>query len=136
MKNLLAITILLAAITGLNSCSTAYAANYHVSWVKIGEKAVNMYGDHDEMYVKNWNNTFTKLKLKVSKAPIYVRNIRIVYGNGTSQNIVVNKRFAPGEESGALDLPGGKRVVKKIIFNYDTINTGRGKAVVTAFGRH
>ena len=108
----------------------------HGHWTLVGSKKVNMHGDHDEMYVTGWQGAFTKLSFKVENAPIYVRNVKVVYSNGTSENHYVNQRYAANERSRALDLNGRHRIIKKIVFNYDTINNGNGKAKVLAFGKH
>ena len=127
--------MIIAMSMTFTNCTTNVYAAHHGNWIQIGEKSVDMHGDHDVMYINGWRDTFTKLKLKVVKSPIYVRNVKIVYGNGQVQNIKINKRFHAGEESQALDLPGYYREVEKIIFNYDTINVGNGRAVVKAFAR-
>jgi hypothetical protein len=106
------------------------------NWEKLGQKVVNMKGDHDELLVTTMEGVFTAVKFKVLKAPIHVVNVRIVFGNGEDLNFPVNRKFAAGEESAVLDLPGNKRIIKKIVFNYKSVPAGKGRAVVLAFGRH
>jgi len=106
------------------------------AWVKLGTKKVDMYADHDEILVTAHEGFFSKLKFKVIKAPLIVHNIRVVFGNGESKNIVFNKKFPPGTESRVVDLPGNKRIIKKIKMNYKTPKNGNGRAIVLVFGRH
>lgn len=106
------------------------------AWVKLGTKKVDMHADHDEILVTVHEGFFTKLKFKVIKAPLIVHNVRVVFGNGESKNIVFNKKFPSGTESRVVDLPGNKRIIKKIKMNYKTPKNGNGRAIVLVFGRH
>ena len=105
-------------------------------WVRLGEKVVDMKADHDVLMVTAKDGLFTALKFKVLKAPIHVKSVVIHYGNGNSQRFNINKNFPKGSQSKVLDLPGNKRIINRIVFNYKTINNGNGRAVVVAWGRH
>lgn len=108
----------------------------HGKWEKLGTKTVNMKLDHDELMVTAKDGFFTSLKFKVMSAPVKVISIKIVFGNGQTEFFKVNKQFAPGTESSVLDLPGNKRIIKKIVFNYVTKPNPKGKAQITVLGRH
>lgn len=105
-------------------------------WEKLGSRKVNMGADHDEIIVSAFEGSFTKLKFKVIDAPILVRNVKVVFGNGESKNVKVNRKFPAGAESRVIDLPGNKRVIKKVVMNYTTVAKHKGKAMVIVFGRH
>ena len=105
-------------------------------WEKLGMKVVNMKADHDELIVTHHEGVYKRVKFVVRKAPIYLKNINIVFGNGSNKNIVFNKRFNAGQTTRVIDLPGNKRIIKKIKFNYKTINNGKGKALMVAWGKH
>jgi hypothetical protein len=128
MKNLLLIFI--ATITFVSLSFTAEA-----QWTKLGQRKVNFRADHDEILVTAYEGTFRKLKLSVVNAPIFVRNVKIVYGNGNTTNIRVNRKIEKNSDSAALDLPGNKRIIKKVIFNYKSVPSYRGKASVVLFGK-
>jgi len=116
--------------------SLAFSKPNNYQWQILGQRTVDMRADHDEVMITAWNGTFTKLKFKVLKAPIYIKNIRIVYGNGSVTKINVNKSFRQGAESKAFDLPGNHRIVQKVILNYSTIPTYKGKAKILILGKH
>ena len=105
-------------------------------WEKLGMKVVNIKADHDELIVTHHEGVYRSLKFVVKKAPIFLKNINIIFGNGANKNVVFNKRFNAGQSTRIIDLPGNKRIIKKIKFNYKTINNGKGKAVMVAWGRH
>ncbi|MDB4539799.1 DUF2541 family protein [Saprospiraceae bacterium] len=105
-------------------------------WTVLGERTVNMQADHDEILVTAREGKFQKLKFKLLKAPIFIHNIKVVYANGTSENHVINKKFKKGDTSRVLDLEGNKRIIRKIIFNYKTIKTNKGRAHIVVLGKH
>jgi len=130
--------IVLFTIVLMSSCSaqnTVTTTKVVSNWEVLGERTVNMGADHDEITVTARKGTFRKLKFKVTQAPIYVKNVRIVYGNGSSENHKVNETFRKGHFTRVLDLNGKSRVIRKILFNYTTINVGKGRAKIIAFGK-
>ena len=105
-------------------------------WEKLGSRKVNMGADHDEILVTAYEGFFTKIKFKVLDAPILLRNVKIVFGNGESRNVKVNKKFTAGMESRVIDLPGNKRIIRKIVMNYTAVAKHKGKATFVVWGRH
>lgn len=127
--------LMIVASIGLMSF-TQKSSNTPVNkWERLGQKVVNMKADHDEILVGAKDGVFTAVKFKVMKAPIFIHNIKIVYGNGETQNFVLNRRFPMGTESKIIDLPGNKRIIRKIKLNYKSAPSARGRAVVVAWGR-
>ena len=47
----------------------------------------------------------------------------------------INRKIAAGKESQIIDLPGNKRVIKKIVMNYKSF-PGYGRAVVVVWAKH
>jgi len=129
----------LCVMVGLGSMSfastDAVAKVQQKDWVKLGSRVVNMQADHDEIMVTVKDGFFTKVRLKIMKAPIHLKNINIIFGNGTNKNVVFNKKFAAGSFTRVIDLTGNKRIIKKVKLNYKSVPVGKGKAVVTLFGR-
>ena len=106
------------------------------NWTKLGERLVDFRADHDVLPVTAHKGAFTALKLKVLRAPIFINRVTVHYGNGSSQAIPVNRRFAAGSESKVLNLPGNKRIIKKITFRYKTGPKAIKKSMVVVLGRH
>ena len=138
LKKLSLVLILIAGFTSLTAFTDHKTERPPNNWVKLGMRTVDMKADHDVIMVTAHDGFFTKLKFKILKAPLYIKNARVVFGNGNDKNIVFNKRFPQGSETRVIDLPGNKRIIKKIVFNYKTAKTGHGngKAIVVAWGRH
>lgn len=137
---MLALSILFVAGTTTNAMTEVHPDGKRLlqdgGWEKLGTKMVNMQGEHDEIIVTALDGVFTKVKLKIMKAPIHLLNINIIFANGTNKNVVFNKQFAAGSETRIIDLPGNRRIIKKVNLNYKSIPTGTGRAVVTLFGMH
>lgn len=106
------------------------------NWEQLGTRIVNMSLDHDEILVTAAEGTFTKIKIHVSKAPLHIINCKVVFGNGEETNLDIRHDFAKGSDTRIIDLPGEKRIIRKIIFNYKSKPTAKGRAVVTVFGMH
>ena len=125
--------------------ATSFAANMSArtemmpqpgDWEKLGSRVVNMQADHEEIMVTAKEGVFTKVRLKIMKAPIHLTNINIVFGNGENKNVVFNKKFTAGSFTRVIDLPGNKRFIKKVKLNYKSVPVGKGRAVITLFGKH
>lgn len=127
---------LLAGSYSFSAASTAGKALDGPLWEKLGMKVVDMRADHDEIVVGAYDGLFTKVKLKIMKAPIHLLNINIIFGNGTNENVVFNRKFAAGSETRVIDLTGGKRIIKRVKLNYKSVPAGQGRAVVSLWGRH
>lgn len=105
-------------------------------WELLGMRKVNYSLDRDEIIVTRAEGVFTALKVKVKKAPINMQKLVVTFGNGEVEELELRNNFAAGSESRVIDLPGNKRVIKKIVFWYDTKNIANRKGIVEVWGRH
>jgi len=105
-------------------------------WEYLGLRKVNKAVDRDEIVVTRIEGTFNALKFKVKYRPITLYDMKVHYGNGTVDDIKLRVNIPAGGESRVIDLQGGNRIIKKVVFRYET-KTARGKrAEVRLFGRH
>ncbi len=137
MKNLtIGITFILSLLLFTSLIEQKEIQKDKGAWEKLGVKKVNMQADHDVITVTANQGVYTKVKLKILKAPIHLLNMKIVFGSEAIENIVFDKLFTAGSGTRIIDLPGNKRIIKKVILNYKSIPVGKGKAVVVLFGKH
>ena len=138
MKALKMIGLTLALVFSMVGLSNvgAKALNVPGAWEKLGTKIVDMKADHDVLLVTFHEGFYSKVKFVIRKAPLHLKNVNIIFGNGENKNIVFNKRFNAGTTTRIIDLPGNRRIIKKIKLNYKTIPTVKGKAIFVAWGRH
>ena len=136
MKKL--VTIILVDV--LVNFGTAFAQkpavmlNDKSGWHKIGKVTVDFKKERDEIDVMGANR-FAKIKFKVEKAPIDLISLEAYFESGDKQDIVVNAKIKSMGESQVIDLKGGERNLKKIVFVYKTLpNQKDKKAQVEIWG--
>ncbi len=105
-------------------------------WEKLGSKKVNYRLDKDVVHVGIKDGVFKKLKLVVSGGSLNMHKMVVHYGNGTKENINLKHNFSRLSTSRVIDLKGNRRVIKKIVFLYDTKNRSARKAKLHVFGKH
>jgi len=136
MKKILFIFFL--GMAGLSSSVMAQTPQVITSdktgWHKIGETKADFIRDRDEIRVLGANR-FAKIKFKVEHQSIHITSIEVYYESGDKQDIAIDFSLnAPGE-SNTIDLNGGERNVKRIVFVYKSISNEKGeKAHVEIWG--
>jgi len=132
MKKLIIPILLISAIALSFTTSIAQP----VIWEKLGTRIVDYGLDKDNIPVTANKGGFTKLKVEVTGGAINMHKMIVVYGNGVKDDIPLRHNFNRKSSSRIIDLKGGKRVIKRIVFVYDTKGILKRKAVVHVFGRH
>lgn len=105
-------------------------------WDMIGSRMITKGADHDVIEMNKRDGLFTKLKFHVMKSPVHIDNLKIVFQNGDTENIIIDRNFAKGEWSSVIDLVGNKRFIDKIIFNYHTKLLAVGQGEIKVFGKN
>ena len=104
------------------------------SWEVLGSKKVNYRLDRDEITVGASEGVFTKLKLGVTAGSFNMHKMVVVYGNGERDEIPLRHNFSGRSTSRVIDLEGNRRIIKKVIFWYDSDSTSRRRATLTVAG--
>lgn len=73
---------------------------------------------------------FRGIRFEVRRSDVEILDLRIVYGNGTTEDLRVREVFKAGSSSRIIDLPGRKRAIKQIIVTY----LAKGPARIQFFG--
>ena len=83
------------------------------------------------------NDTFRRIKFKVTDSSLNLKRVLVTYDDGTADDVPVKVKIPKNTESRAFDLRGGgKRGIRTIEFWYETGGgLFRGKADVTVFGQ-
>ncbi|MBM4359251.1 MAG: hypothetical protein FJ096_14205 [Deltaproteobacteria bacterium] len=110
-------------------------ADFSRGWDKLGEHTVDFNVDKDTFEVTNAQGEFRAIGLRVSGAPVDVHDIRVTFGDGTTYSPNVRQEFRPGSLSRRIDLPGNRRVIRRVDFVYQTARRGGGRATVELFGQ-
>jgi hypothetical protein len=104
------------------------------NWVLLGSRTVEHTADKDTFNVSH-AGAFKGIQMTVRHTGIQVLKFQVIYGNG-EKNWVRTARVIPaGGSTGYIDLPGNRRVIKRVHVWYKTLNHKGPKAVVQLFGR-
>jgi hypothetical protein len=95
-------------------------------WHKISERTVDFVKDRDEVLVVGADR-FSAIKFMVTGAPIDLQDLEVYYESGDKQDIQVRTPVLSGKESRVIQLNGGERSLKKIVFIYKTLPNRKDK---------
>ena len=104
-------------------------------WERLGQREVDFRGDHDRIEVGRSEARYKELQIKVKDAPIEISNMVVTFGNNQKYSPKLRHRFAGGSGSQTIDLPGERRTIKQIDFNYRSISRRDGRGTVEIYGR-
>lgn len=89
-------------------------------WHKIGEVTADFKKEKEEVVVIGADR-FASIRFKVTDAPIDLQSLEVFYESGDKQDVKVNTPIKAPGESRTIDLNGGERSLKKIVFVYHTL---------------
>ncbi len=133
MKRIL-LTGLIALFFFLNG-TVGEAAQGRGDWELLGRQQVDFKRDHDRIDVGRREGRFRQLQSRVEGAPVEIRRMVVTFGNDEKFDPKVRRRFDKSSHSHVIDLPGDRRVIKRIDFDYLSPNRRAGKATVEVYGR-
>ncbi len=126
----LVIFCLCLVITGLTN-----AAQTSGRWELLGQREVDFRNDKDQIDVGRNEGQFRQLQIRVKDAPIEITNMVVRFGNDQTFSPKIRYKFSEGSGTQVIDLPGERRTIKRIDFNYRSISRREGKGTVAVFGR-
>ena len=138
MKTLIAKSSFCFALIATFFVLTAAAAapTLPAKWKLLGKRTVNYKLDKDQIAVTFKEGRFNAIQFKVKRAGLNMHKCVIHFGNGDTQNVILKKHFKPNSASRVIDLQGKKRVIKKVVFWYDSKNNRPIKSMVQLWGKH
>jgi len=102
-------------------------------WDRLGEVQVGRRMSRSSIELDRDDGRFTKLTFAVEDNDVEVYGINVVFGNGEKLVLKDKLIFREGQRTGAIDLPGESRFIKRIDFRVR--KTGRGKkATIVVYG--
>lgn len=104
-------------------------------WVHLGTAKVNGRADYDEIPVTGSRGDFKAIKLFVQQEGIEFDRVVVHYGNGNTDRMDIRKFIPAGSETRVLDLAGGDRVIRKVVFYYKSNPMTSRKGKVLLYGR-
>jgi hypothetical protein len=104
-------------------------------WELLGRQEADFKNDHDRIDVGRKEGSFRQIQIRVDRGPVDIHNMILTFDNGETYKANIRHRFNEGSKSHVIDLPGNRRVIKKIDFNYRSTDRREGKATVAVYGR-
>jgi hypothetical protein len=113
----------------------AMAASSPARWDRLGQREVDFKNDRDRIDVGRSEGRFRQLQIRVKNAPIEISDMVITFGNDQTFKPNLRHRFNEGSGTRTIDLQGDRRSIKRIDFNYKSINRREGKGTVEVLAR-
>jgi len=123
--------VIVAALI-LSSCVAQVAPE---DWLYLGKRNVNFSHDRDRIVVSHKVGPLRQLMALVRNYPVAVFDVRIFFANGTSFDAVGRQNLFPGGDRLFIDLPGGERTVREVIFRYSKLPGKHKTVTVELYGR-
>jgi len=123
------------ALTGsLMACATAPRAHRGRGWEFLGRRQVDFRVDHDVIEVGRMEGRFNELRFVVHGGAIEMYDVVVVLGDGETVRPSTRLILDRGEGR-MVDLPGERRVVRRVEFVYRSLRSDHRRATVSLFGR-
>jgi hypothetical protein len=101
-------------------------------WEKLGEHTVDGKMDRDSISVGSHEGPYTAIQVKVEGGSVVVYDIKVVFSNGTTFDPVTRLVFDKNTTTRTIDLPGDKRLIKRVDFRYGNLG---GRPRVELWGK-
>jgi hypothetical protein len=124
----------LAGLAGIAMAAVAAIPAQANQWVQLGEQAVGHNTDRDIVYVGSDEGRYEALRFRVLGNRVAFAEVRVLYGNGTSEVLNVKEHVQPGETTMPYDLHGQHRIIERVEFLYQSEIPWAGRATVQVLG--
>ncbi|CAM2068997.1 hypothetical protein SCOR_26750 [Sulfidibacter corallicola] len=125
-----------ALLVGLATLAVS-APVFAGDWDNLGRREVKNRAERDQITVTRKDGRFSKIKLKVLKSGVTFYDVKIHFGNGEVFDVSLRDFIKAGGETRVIDLPGKKRIIKKVVFVYKSkAKRKKNRATVVLYGRH
>lgn len=105
-------------------------------WTLLGSRrAAPGLFDKDVLQVGRGAGDFRSIRLRAVKGDLEIYGIRIVYGNGATEDVPMRGTFREGEITPPFDLRGRERFIDRIEMNYRSRLSFRGQAELEVWGK-
>ena len=112
------------------------AAERPGSWTLLGTQSVGFRIDRDVIRVGRQDGRFRAIKLRARGNDIEVLDLKVIYGNGQTEDLRVRHFMRKGSETRAIDLRGNTRFIREVQMVYKSRPNFRGRATVELWGLH
>lgn len=104
-------------------------------WELLGRRQVNFSFDRDAVAVTAARGAFKRLMIVVRDRALEMYDLQITFGSGEPFSPATRLVFGQDSRSRVIDLPGKRRVVKRVDFAYRSLGVGWDRADIEIWGR-
>jgi hypothetical protein len=127
-KTLLTLSVLMLPLLALPA--TAEARN----WVRLGERVIGHQVDKETFHLSH-SGSFKAISFRVYNNDLRILRFQVKFANGERVDVNVGRVVPAGGTSGYIDLPGHRRVIKKVQMWVKTVGRRGPPARVVLFGK-
>lgn len=106
-KAVLALVVFLALAHGIPLSARGLV------WDFLGDTHIDGAQDHGRIHIGLRRGPFSAVQLRVSD-PIFIQRVLIHYANGTSQELLVDRRVSSEGRTHVIDLAGESRILDSV----------------------
>lgn len=116
--------------------SAQYGRGGAVRWQELGCVEVSRRADFDTIRVGLRDGRFRAIRLSASGNDVMLRRVRVIYGNGSPDDLPVASEVREGDTTRPIDLQGRDRFIDRIeiVSQRDFRGRGRGRARLCVAG--
>jgi hypothetical protein len=89
----------------------------------LGEANVDGRVDHDRITVGRNDGQFSRIQIRVERAPIEFQRVIVHFANGGDEEIELRNRIPAGGQTRMIDLRGRDRAISSVEFWYSRANS-------------
>ena len=104
-------------------------------WQLLGQSEADFRQDHDRIDVGRREGTFREIRINVRGAPLDINGMIVTFADGKTFSPNLRAHFDENSSSREIDLPGERRSIRSVDFNYHSPNRREGKATVMLYAR-
>lgn len=102
-------------------------------WQRLGERWVNAGVDRDTFLINNQTARYDSLRIKVEQSELVLYDMIVTFDDNSTFAPKMRHTFGKDAVSPPIDLPGGRRRLKKVEFRYRNVAADR-RAQVELWG--
>ncbi len=110
------------------------ASDFGARWELVESNSVDRRNDRDVIRLGKDEGRYDAIRFSAENNDVILRSVTVKYGNGSEENLKVNRRLREGDDTNILELSGRKgRFIDRITMEYGTVGRGpRAKVAVWA----
>ena len=121
-------------IVGTLACLGLAPTAAQARWEQLGCQKVGFAVDKDIIRVGRQEGKFKAIRLLVSGNKVHMMDLKVIYADGTPDDIPVREEIRAGGQTKPLDLRGNRRAIKQIEMVYRSQPNFKGEATVCVEG--